>query len=42
MANILGMDNSSERSYEDASGTSRQWSWQRGWMRAGLNLEMKL
>lgn len=42
LANILGMDNSSERSYEDASGMSRQWSWQRGWMRTGLNLEMKL
>jgi outer membrane receptor protein involved in Fe transport len=41
-ANILGMDNHSERSYEDASGTSRQWSWQPGWMRVGLNLEMKL
>jgi outer membrane receptor for ferrienterochelin and colicins len=42
LANILGMDNNSERSYEDASGTSRQWSWQHGWMRTGLNLEMKL
>jgi outer membrane receptor protein involved in Fe transport len=41
-ANILGMDNHSERSYEDASGTSHQWSWQPGWMRVGLNLEMKL
>jgi len=42
LANILAMDNDSERSYVDASGTSRQWSWQRGWMRTGLNLEMKL
>lgn len=42
LANILAMDNDSERSYADASGTSRQWSWQRGWMRTGLNLEMKL
>jgi outer membrane receptor for ferrienterochelin and colicins len=42
LANILGMDNTSERSYDDASGLSRQWSYQRGWMRTGLNLEMKL
>jgi outer membrane receptor protein involved in Fe transport len=42
LANILGMDNVSERVYQDASGTSREPNFQPGSMRAGLSLEMKL
>ena len=40
--NILGMDNASENFYEDASGLSRQASWQQGATRVGLNVEMKM
>jgi outer membrane receptor for ferrienterochelin and colicins len=40
--NILGMDNASESSFEDAGGLSRQASWQQGAARVGLNLEMKM
>jgi outer membrane receptor protein involved in Fe transport len=40
--NLLGMDNTSESSYEDASGLSRQAGWQRGATRVGLNVEMKM
>jgi outer membrane receptor protein involved in Fe transport len=42
LANILGMDNVSERVYQDASGTSREPNFQPGSMRAGLSLEMKM
>jgi outer membrane receptor protein involved in Fe transport len=41
LANILGTDNTSERLYADESGLSRQASWQPGYMRTGVNLEMK-
>jgi outer membrane receptor protein involved in Fe transport len=40
--NILGMDNPSDRIYQDAAGTSRATSFSPGSMRVGLNLEMKL
>jgi outer membrane receptor for ferrienterochelin and colicin len=40
--NLLGMDNASERRYEDAAGLSRQVSFQPGSVRAGANLEIKL
>jgi outer membrane receptor protein involved in Fe transport len=40
--NILGMDNPSDRIYQDAAGTSRQTGFSPGSMRVGLNLEMKL
>jgi outer membrane receptor for ferrienterochelin and colicins len=40
--NLLGMDNASEGSFEDAGGLSRQASWQQGATRVGLNLEMKM
>ncbi|MFL6634530.1 MAG: TonB-dependent receptor plug domain-containing protein [Massilia sp.] len=40
--NLLGMDNASESSFEDAGGLSRQASWQQGATRVGLNLEMKM
>lgn len=42
LANILGMNNASERLYQDAAGLSRQTGFQPGYMRTGLNLEMKL
>lgn len=42
LTNILGMDQTSQSAYADASGTSRETSFQRGAMRTGLNLEMKL
>jgi outer membrane receptor protein involved in Fe transport len=42
LGNILGMNNASERRYEDAAGLSRQTSFQPGSMRIGANLEMKL
>jgi outer membrane receptor for ferrienterochelin and colicins len=42
LANILGMNNTSERLYQNADGVSRQTSFQPGWARIGLNLEMKL
>jgi outer membrane receptor protein involved in Fe transport len=42
LGNILGMDNASERRYEDAAGLSRQVSFQPGSMRIGANLEIKL
>jgi outer membrane receptor protein involved in Fe transport len=41
VANILGTDTSSERLYEDASGLSRQASFQPGVIRTGVNLEAK-
>ncbi len=40
--NLLGMDNASDRIYEDASGTSREIGLSPGSPRVGLNLEMKL
>jgi outer membrane receptor for ferrienterochelin and colicins len=40
--NLLGMDNSSDQVYEDAAGSSRELSFQRGYARANLSLEMKL
>jgi outer membrane receptor protein involved in Fe transport len=40
--NILGMDNASESFYEDASGLSRQASWQQGATRVGVNVELKM
>jgi outer membrane receptor protein involved in Fe transport len=40
--NILGMDSVSENVYEDASGLSRQASWQQGATRIGVNVEMKM
>jgi outer membrane receptor protein involved in Fe transport len=40
--NILGIDNASESLYEDASGLSRQASWQQGATRIGLNVELKM
>jgi outer membrane receptor protein involved in Fe transport len=40
--NILGMNNASERRYEDAAGLSRQVSFQPGYIRVGANLELKL
>lgn len=40
--NLLGTDNASERIYRDASGTSRQPSFQNGHARASVSLEMKL
>jgi outer membrane receptor for ferrienterochelin and colicins len=42
LANLLGMNNTSEKVYENADGVSRQASFQPGWTRIGLNLEMKL
>jgi outer membrane receptor protein involved in Fe transport len=41
VANILGTDTSSERLFEDASGLSRQASFQPGVIRTGVNLEAK-
>ncbi|MGZ5200701.1 MAG: TonB-dependent receptor plug domain-containing protein [Telluria sp.] len=41
VANILCTDTSSERLYEDASGLSRQASFQPGVIRTGVNLEAK-
>lgn len=40
--NLLGMDTVSDRLYEDAEGVSRERSFQRGYARASLSLEMKL
>ena len=40
--NILGMDSASDSFYEDASGLSRQASWQQGATRVGVNVEMKM
>jgi outer membrane receptor protein involved in Fe transport len=40
--NLLGMDGASESLYDDASGLSRQASWQQGATRFGVNLEMKM
>lgn len=40
--NILGMDQTQDRLYRDAAGTSRELSFQPGSVRAGVNLEMKL
>ena len=40
--NLLGTDNVSARFYQDASGTSREPSFQGGYARASLSLEMKL
>jgi outer membrane receptor protein involved in Fe transport len=42
LGNILGMDNTSERLYQDAAGLSRQTSFQPGSMRIGANLEIKM
>lgn len=39
--NILGMDNPSDRIYQDATGTSRETSFNPGYARVGVNLEMK-
>jgi outer membrane receptor for ferric coprogen and ferric-rhodotorulic acid len=39
--NILGMDNPSDRLYQDASGTTRETGFSPGSMRVGANLEMK-
>jgi outer membrane receptor protein involved in Fe transport len=41
-SNLLGVDNLSDRYYQDASGTSRTQSFQPGWRRFGVSLEMKL
>jgi hypothetical protein len=40
--NILGMENPSDRIYQDAAGSSRQTGLSPGSMRVGVNLEMKL
>jgi outer membrane receptor protein involved in Fe transport len=40
--NILGMDNPSDRIYQDAAGTSRETGFSPGSVRLGVNLEMKL
>ena len=40
--NLLGMDQTQDRLYQDAAGTSRELSFQPGSVRAGVNLEMKL
>ena len=40
--NLLGIDNPSDRIYEDATGLSRELGYQPGSARVGLNLEMKL
>jgi outer membrane receptor for ferrienterochelin and colicins len=42
LSNLLGMDQTSDRSYEDAAGVSRETNYQPGSVRAGVNLEMKL
>jgi outer membrane receptor protein involved in Fe transport len=42
LGNILGMNNTSERLYDDAAGLSRQTSFQPGSMRVGANLEIKM
>jgi outer membrane receptor for ferrienterochelin and colicins len=39
--NILGMDNPSDRLYQDASGTTRETGFSPGSVRVGANLEMK-
>ena len=41
LTNILGINNVSERLYDNADGMSRQASFQPGWMRTALNLDMK-
>ncbi|RYE95258.1 MAG: TonB-dependent receptor, partial [Oxalobacteraceae bacterium] len=40
--NLLGVDNASDRIYQDASGTSREIGLSPGSPRVGVNLEMKL
>jgi outer membrane receptor protein involved in Fe transport len=40
--NLLGMDQTSDRLYQDAAGTSRELGFTPGSVRAGLNLEVKL
>jgi outer membrane receptor for ferrienterochelin and colicin len=42
LANIFGTDATSERLYSDDRGVSRQVSFQPGYTRVGVNLEMKL
>jgi outer membrane receptor for ferrienterochelin and colicins len=42
LSNLLGMDQTSDRLYQDAAGVSRELSYQPGSVRAGVNLEMKL
>jgi outer membrane receptor for ferric coprogen and ferric-rhodotorulic acid len=42
LSNLLGMDTTSDRLYQDAAGVSRELGYQPGSVRAGLNLEMKL
>jgi outer membrane receptor protein involved in Fe transport len=39
--NLLGQDNSSDRIYQDAAGTSRETSFNAGYARVAANLEMK-
>jgi outer membrane receptor protein involved in Fe transport len=39
--NLLGQDNSSDRIYQDAAGTSRETSFNAGYVRVAANLEMK-
>jgi outer membrane receptor protein involved in Fe transport len=40
--NILGQDNSSDRIYRDAAGTSRETNFTPAFVRVGFNLEVKL
>jgi outer membrane receptor for ferrienterochelin and colicins len=39
--NLLRQDNPSDRIYQDAAGTSRETSFNAGYVRVGVNLEMK-
>jgi outer membrane receptor protein involved in Fe transport len=39
--NLLGQDNTSDRIYQDVAGTSRETSFNAGYVRVGANLEMK-
>jgi outer membrane receptor for ferric coprogen and ferric-rhodotorulic acid len=39
--NLLGQDNGSDRIYRDAQGTSRETSFNTGFVRLSANLEMK-
>jgi outer membrane receptor protein involved in Fe transport len=39
--NLLGQNNTSDRIYQDAAGTSRETSFNAGYVRVGANLEMK-
>jgi outer membrane receptor protein involved in Fe transport len=41
-SNLLGVDTANDQYYQDASGTSRTQSFQQGWRRFGVSLEMKL